>query len=90
MSGEERERGATSNASPSWGRGALRDDTKTPAWETSSSAVGEVYITSLYKENKQFLGIRCICGEGKGGEERIEKRRYQNFLFLFLFSLSLP
>ena len=30
------------------GGGALRDDTKTPAWETSSSAVGEVYITSLY------------------------------------------
>ena len=63
---------------PLGGRGALRDDTKTPAWETSSSAVGEVYITSLYKENKQFLGlsIRCICGEGKGGEERSEKRRY--------------
>ena len=47
MSGEERERGATSNL-PSWGRGALRDETKTPAWESSSSAVGEVYITSLH------------------------------------------
>ena len=62
---------------PLGGRGAWRDETKTPAWETSSSVVGEVYINSLYYENKQFLSlsIRRICGEGKGGKETRDKRR---------------
>ena len=79
MTGEEKERGTTSNAPPFRG---VRVKTKRPRGRLLALLVdrylrGRVYSTGPCKENKHFLSlsIRRIWGEGEGGIERSEKRR---------------
>ena len=61
---------------PLGGRGALRDETKTPAWDTSSSAVGEVYIyyqPILGKQTIPQLEYQAYLW-GRGGRRREKKK----------------